>query len=318
MPYTADTFTCNQWLAFELSVLRRLQFRSVALPWMGAPACAAQLKRWGVRVHVNGEREREYVSAIAHVENNTVRLTHDDIATLTADAYVPGHTLRFPELRASFNEPEAWWFDNLRPRIAQLPSRTHRAIALDLCLRTADYALSFDDTTRHLRQSLTAVLHRLWHETPPPFDNGQPNSAQMSNVSRFLADQHVDLALIRLPRIASFLRAKNETLEAWRDVWLRGETADDENTHAHTATRNSTPNANRPSPMLSKTQYLRFVEDLLARSAHLRQWAIMHAADGFVSTEELVEIIRRVRGVKTVYTKDLSEWTGVRASIITT
>jgi hypothetical protein len=317
MPHTADTFTCNQWLAFELSVLRRLQFRSVALPWMGTPACAAQLKRWGVRVHVNSERESEFVCAVAHVENNSARLTTEDIAALTTDAYVPGHELRFPELRLSFNESDAWWFDNLRPRIAQLTDRTHRALALDLCLRTADYALSFDDTTRHLRQSLTIVMHRLWQETAPPFDNGQANSAHSQNASAFLADRQVDLALIRLPRIASLMRAEHEQTQTWRDVWLRGEQANEENSLTQTPSLHTLPHAIRTSLMLSKTQYLRFVEDLLARSAHLRQWAIMHAADGFVSTEELVETIRRVRGVKTVYTKDLSEWTGVRASIIT-
>ncbi len=42
-------------------------------------------------------------------------------------------------------------------------------------------------------------------------------------------------------------------------------------------------------------------------------WAI-----GYTTTEEIVETLRRVRKVETVYTKDFSELTGARATIITT
>jgi hypothetical protein len=41
------------WLAFELNILRRLQFRSVALPFTGESDTARYLKRWGVRVAAN-------------------------------------------------------------------------------------------------------------------------------------------------------------------------------------------------------------------------------------------------------------------------
>ena len=38
------------WLAFELGVLRRLQFRSVAIPFAGEADLDFNLTRWGVRV----------------------------------------------------------------------------------------------------------------------------------------------------------------------------------------------------------------------------------------------------------------------------
>ena len=47
----------NGWLAFELGVLRRLKFSSVALPFTGEPELAVQLKRSKVRVassEING------------------------------------------------------------------------------------------------------------------------------------------------------------------------------------------------------------------------------------------------------------------------
>ncbi len=46
-------------------------------------------------------------------------------------------------------------------------------------------------------------------------------------------------------------------------------------------------------------------------------WAVAHTEGGFVSIEEVVETVRRVRPVNTVYTKDFSELTGLSAAIIT-
>lgn len=306
MPHTADQLTCNHWLAFESSVLRRLQFRSVALPWTGTRACALQLKRWGVRVHANCTRIDELIGGVAHIENNTMRLTNEDIERLTADAYVPSHTLRFPELRRWFGEPEAWWFGNLRDRIEGLPTRSERALAYDIVLRTGRHALAFDDETSYMRASLTAVMRRISEQMPLPIDNNQRNTCHAQTPGEFLAEQQVDLAFIRLPRIAALhTRAPAE----WCDVWLRGSEFD---TSSHIE-----ESAHRTSHLPSKAQHLHFVEEILRRAAHMPQWAILHAADGFLGTDELVETIRRVRLVKTVYTKDFSEWMGTRVSIIT-
>ena len=40
----------NGWLAFELGVMRRLKFKSVALAFTGEPDLGVYLKRWSVRV----------------------------------------------------------------------------------------------------------------------------------------------------------------------------------------------------------------------------------------------------------------------------
>ena len=52
-------------------------------------------------------------------------------------------------------------------------------------------------------------------------------------------------------------------------------------------------------------------------AVHFPQWAIAHTENGFVSAEELVEAIREVRKVGTIYSKDFSELTGARAVMIT-
>ena len=68
----------NGWLAFELGVLRRLKFASVALPLTGEPELSVQLKNWRVRVAANDPMLWSYTKALALIENNTEQLNDDD------------------------------------------------------------------------------------------------------------------------------------------------------------------------------------------------------------------------------------------------
>lgn len=204
----------------------------------------------------------------------------------------------------------------MRAQIETLPTKAQRALALDLALQTGRYALSFVDETSYLRLPLTKAVKRLWKEMPQPVDNKQANTCHRQPAGEFLAEQHVDLALIRLPRIATGAHA--HLSEEWYDGWLEGER---ESPPPHdmetTPSEKFSASSNRfMARAQSRTQYLRFVEELLERAAHLPQWAIIHAADGFLTTDELIETIRHVRNVKTIYTKDFTEWIGVRTSII--
>jgi hypothetical protein len=143
------------WLAFELSVLRRLRFRSVANPLAGEPDLDLYLKRWGARVAVNDPAQWAWVRGLARVENNSARLTDEDLAVLLEDVYVPRHRLRNPALARWFGETDAWWFDNFREHAERLEGEVKQALALDLGMMAGDYALSFDADTRELRQPLS-------------------------------------------------------------------------------------------------------------------------------------------------------------------
>ena len=88
----------NGWLAFELGVLRRLKFSSVALPFTGEPEICVQLKSWNVRVAANDPMLWSYTKAFALVENNTEQLNEDDLYTLLDDAYVPRDKTREPRV----------------------------------------------------------------------------------------------------------------------------------------------------------------------------------------------------------------------------
>ena len=86
----------NGWLAFELGVLRRLDFTSIAFPFTGEPDLAVRIKRWNVRVAANVPMLWSYTKALAVIENNHVTLDEADLAGLLDDAYVPHEKLSAP------------------------------------------------------------------------------------------------------------------------------------------------------------------------------------------------------------------------------
>ncbi len=303
----------NNWLAFELSVLRRLKFRSIAVPLAGEADLCHALKGWGVRVAASDPSQSAAITAAARIQHGEAPLPAMDVETLLEDAYVPGYKLRNENLRQWFNETDAWWFDNIRIRARQLSTESAQAHALLLGMMVGDYARSFDEETRVLRQPLSKVFRRLSdrHTAPAASNNSQPCSSTQREARAFIAEQHnSDLLFLRLPRAQNLCVENSQAASAWREDWIReaGELRD---------RADSQNGAGHGARVESKAQYLRRVEELLQTALHIRTWAIAHTEDNFVSTAELVEIITRLRKVETVYTKDFSELTGARATIIT-
>jgi hypothetical protein len=296
------------WLAFELSILRRMQFRSVANPFAGEAALEAALKRWGVRVAANDPARWSYVRAQARVENSGEGLTEEDVLALLDEAYVPHHRLNNPALARRFGETDAWWFDNVREAAERLASPHKRALALHIGMQVGDYALSFDASTRELRQPLSRVFRRLWDAEAPPFDNRQPNACSNRDARDFLARESAELLFLRLPPPSR--QPSRHAGWAWREEWVR---RTDDFWDDFEREREGRLGARAET----RRQYLHHVEELLKAAAKIPSWAVAHAENGSLPTEELVETIRRLRRVGTVYTKDFSELLGTRAVIIT-
>ncbi len=302
----------NGWLNFELSVLRRLKFASVALPFTGEPSLGLQLKRWQVRVAANDPMTWSFTKATAMVENNSEQLGVEEIDTLLEDAYVPRDRLDNPTLLNRFNETDAWWFDNVRFNAERLDTNYKRSLALTLGMMVGDYVCSFSEDSRHLREplSLSKVFRQFWENLPATFDNSLQNRASNQDVRAFVAERrHTDLMFLRLPAPIE-LQPPQQSLAGWREEWLQG--GDDFWEKLH-----RTRTGRLGSRVQSKQQYLGFVEDLLHTAAHIPSWAIALTENGFISNDELVETIERVRKVDVIYTKDFSDLLGVRAAIIT-
>ncbi|HEU4508139.1 MAG TPA: hypothetical protein VFR78_07880 [Pyrinomonadaceae bacterium] len=301
----------NGWLAFELGVLRRLKFASVALPFTGEPEICVHLKNWKVRVAANDPMIWSYTKALALIENNTDQLDDYDLEMLLDDAYVPRDVLENPALLKWFNETDAWWFDNLRVNAEHLDPYK-RALALTAGMMTGDYVLSFNEDTRTLRKpfSLSDTFRRMLDCLPQPHDNSMRNKSTNQDVRNFVAERHhTDLLFLRLPVPVLQTTTARDPIVTWREEWLRG--GDD-----FWVDLERLRDARLGSRVQSKQQYLGFVEDLLRTASHIPEWAIAHTENGFVSNEELVEKIGRVRRVSSIYSKDFSDMLGVKASVI--
>ena len=301
----------NGWLAFELGVLRRLKFSSVALPFTGEPDLIVQLKNWRIRIAANDPMLWSYTKACALVENNTEQLREPHLEMLLDDAYVPRDTLGNPALLKWFNESDAWWFDNVRFNAEQLEPYK-RALALTAAMMVGDYVLSFDEQTRNLRQplALSETFRQMLACLPTPHDNAMRNQSSNQDVRNFVAERHhTDLLFLRLPMPITQPTSGRDPILSWREEWLRG--GDD-----FWIDLERTQKARLGSRVQSKQQYLGFVEDLLRTASHIPTWAVAHTENGFISNEELVEKIGRVRKVSTIYSKDFSDMLGVHASLI--
>jgi hypothetical protein len=269
----------NGWLAFELGVLRRLKFTSVALPFTGEGEICVHLKNWKVRVAANDPMLWSYTKAFALIENNTQQLDEDDLNTLLDDAYVPREKIENRALLKWFNETDAWWFDNLRFNAEHLEPYK-RAVALTVGMMTGDYVLSFNEQTRSLRTpfSLPDVFRRLLNDLPAPQDNGMRNQSTNQDVRNFVAERHhTDLLFLRLPVPVTQATTARDPIVTWREEWLRG--SDDFWLDLERAR-----GARLGSRVQSKQQYLGFVEDLLRTASHIPAWAIAHTENGFIST----------------------------------
>jgi hypothetical protein len=301
----------NGWLAFELGVLRRLKFASVALPFTGEPEICVHLKNWKVRVAANDPMIWSYTKAFALIENNTDQIDDYDLETLLDDAYVPRDILENPALLKWFNETDAWWFDNLRVNAERLDPYK-RALALTAGMMTGDYVLSFNEETRNLRRpfSLSDTFNRMLDCLPQLHDNSMRNKSTNQDVRSFVAERHhTDLLFLRLPVPVLQTTTARDPIVTWREEWLRG--GDD-----FWVDLERLRDARLGSRVQSKQQYLGFVEDLLRTASHIPEWAIAHTENGFISNEELVEKIGRVRRVSSIYSKDFSDMLGVKASVI--
>ena len=300
----------KSWLAFDLNVLRRQTFESVALPFADQPALGAYLKRWNVRVAANTPMQSAWARAFAQIVNSGQKLSDDEVNIVLEDAYVPGYRLKNQALAHWFSETDAWWFDNVRKNIDKLTTTMSKAMASGIALATGDYAMSFQENTRELRQPLSNVFRRLWPTQPEPYNNGLNNTCANKNADDFISETPSDLMFLRLPA-AHAQPAKIQLGKlAWREEWLRG--GDDFWQTFETKMRSKLG-----APTETKSQYLHLLEETLRRASHMKHWAIAHVEDGFIQTQDIADTIARIRRVETVYTKDFSELTGTKAVIIT-
>ncbi|MEZ5344352.1 MAG: hypothetical protein R2681_02245 [Pyrinomonadaceae bacterium] len=300
----------RSWLAFELNILRRLEFKSISLPYLDSPKLGKSLKTWNVKVLANDPLRSSFIEATAAIENNGEYLSEEEIETILEDAYVPQYRLNNPALTNWFSEIDSWWFDNVRQNILKLESPMSQAIALSIGIEVGNYALSFDEQTRELRQPLSNVFKRLWSIRNKPADNGQTNSCHNKDANEFIAENYTDLLFLKLPNARKQSLKDSLGWKAWAEEWVRR--SDTFWNDLEFAQRGKLG-----THIETKSQYLSLIVEVFKTAQHIDLWAIEHVEDGFIQSQDIVEAVSEVRRVDTIFSKDFSELMGTKAVIIT-
>jgi hypothetical protein len=294
--WKASRYNKKSLMGFEASVLRQVEFRSIAIPFSGGTRLDWYLKTWGKQIFSNDPRSWAAMVSKATLEARAP-LTEEQISRLLEDIYVPAAWLRNGQLRRWFNEMDSWWMDNLRRNIDAVEDEVVRAQAFALGFQVGDYALSFDDETRELKRPLTTVFWQLAGRAAN--DLGHPNNRVHNGPAReFILRVHADLLYLDLPA-SHGEHAGSEARAQWRECWTQGrETADADDLLRLTTIPQS------------KQAYLATADRLLRAAAHMKKWAIGYQETGLASAREVSDLIKEHRPVTATYSKDLTEVAG--------
>ena len=298
----ASPFRNRRWLGFELSVLRRIKFTSVAIPFAGRPDLGWYLKFWAKQVLDNDICQWAWWMSRALVENQTEELSEDDVARVLHNAYIPRRGLHNPALAQTLGEMDACWFDNVWLNLQEIENEHRRALGYLHALGVGDYVFSFTPETASLRRPLSEVFVALWRAQRKVVNNAQANRSANFEAQEFIRRTRADLMYARFPRPEGLV-AMNQTIINWRETWTRG-TA--EGWDALVAQRQGYLG----DQVVSKEHYLKLMSNFLAAATHIPKWAIAHAEDGFVAAAELGEVIKSFRPVEVTYNKDFSDVMG--------
>ncbi len=308
-----STATNRRWLGFELSVLRRLKFSSIAIPFAGQPDLDWHLKFWGKQILTNDICQWAWWMSRAFIENQGELLGEEDVSLILSEAYVPRRRLHNPALSRMLNGPalseiDAVWFDNVWLNIQQIENEYRRALAIANTLRVADYAFSFGAETSDLRRPLSEIFVALWHKQRQVINNGQNNSSSNLDAYQFMRNTRADLLFAHFPRPEG-LAVLRRGLIGWRESWVRGDAGEWDQMIANQRGRLG-------DDVMSKEHYLQLVSNFLALAKQIPKWAISHTEEGFVSAAEIGEVIRQFRRIDVTYNKDFSDVVGGRNTFI--
>ncbi len=290
-------------LGFQASVLRQLEFRSIAIPFWSEARLDWYLKAWGKVIFANDPRAWASTMALASVEA-IEPLGEETIGRILEDVYVPRSRLANPGLRRWFGETDAWWMDNVRRNIEAIDDERMQAQALTLGLQTGDYALSFEEETLDLRRPLTTVF---WRLAGRAFAGpaGQPHNRSYNQPAEdFIKRARTDLLYLRAPSSHTG-RGGAEARSEWREAWVGGLISNERADARKSA-----------APSQSKQSYLASLDRLLKPASNFKTWAVEYQEPGLATAQDIVEVIREYRQVKATYSKDVTEVAGGLRSYI--
>lgn len=286
--------------AFEIAVLRELDFKTIALPFGGDGRLGWRLKMLGRQVHTNDFRQAETCQAIALVENNGFMLGAaqiDAILCAASDAGENENAPFNPGLLSRFTPTEARWFEGFRLAVLENEDRMTQALAMTLGLRLGDYWLSFDKEAQAIRPSLEDAAVDLSTRLNLAVENHRSNTAACLDPRQFVVQAQADLLYVALPEFAPKDAGHPD---AWREIWASGEP----DAWSSLARRQQGTFGGR---FLSKSDYKATVKAFFRRVRHIGTWAVALSDRHPIKPDELAECLSDMRPQVKTYSKDVSE-----------
>lgn len=271
--------------------------------FLGGGSVSMFAKAKGYRVIANDLAERSYIVGKALVENSETKLNKEDIVRLfqpiKTDRFVTGNYVG-----KMFNTKSAEFIDNFRAHIGKTEHETKRyllqLLLMKYCIILRPFGLftSIKDigllerneiekalshksnrgrTINQIKNPLPILLHLKNQINNGVFSNGLSNQIHQGDVFDFIQKTKADIVYFDPPYSQS--ASYEETYKVLDSI---------------VAGRLSKPNVS----VFTKTDALKFQDDLYRRSDHIKHWVIsmgQTATGTGISPEELLEVVKRYR-----------------------
>lgn len=218
----------KEYVGAEVMLLSKvLKLESVAVPFGGRnPTWLGWwMKTLGKSVHMNDILHFSYMDAVGLIENEGFLLDGDTLGALV-DGIGEPKQLSNPELARLVPMQDAYFFDQLRPRIEKLPAR-QKGIAIRAGYNTMRYAQVMDSSRFvNLRMPLERVFAREVEEINKRVTPSGKGEAHMEEAGAFVGNVRASALYMQLPSMAGlsteYAAGARPRGPLGREIWARG------------------------------------------------------------------------------------------------
>jgi hypothetical protein len=218
----------KEYVGAEVMLLSKvLKLESVAVPFGGRNPMwlGWWMKTLGKSVHMNDLLHFSYMDSVGLIENEGFLLDGDTLGELTS-GIGDGKQLSNPELARLVPMQDAYFFDQLRPRIEKLPAR-QKGIAIRAGYNTMRYAQVMDSSRFvNLRVSLDKVFAREVEEINKRITSSGKGQAYMEEAGTFVGNVRASALYMQLPSMGGFsteyAAGARPRGPLGREIWARG------------------------------------------------------------------------------------------------
>lgn len=296
----------KEYVGAEITLLSRvLKAPSYAFAYGGRnPMWAGWwLKTLGKSVHMNDLLHFSYMDSVGMVENDGVMIDEFALANLL-EGLGRVKPLENPELAKLVSLEDAYFFDQLRPRIERLPPR-QRGMALRAGFNTIRYSQVMDSGRfQKLRMPLERIFTNEVLELNKRVTASGHGSAYQSEAGTFVQRQLAQVLYIQFPLPtgipSEFAVGSRPRGPLGREIWTRG------------PSRNWLPELRASvkgtlgDRFTSRDEYLRAISVFLDRAQDYPVWVFNLAEDEYGDVARVVAQHRRPKGVNRFDTREAS------------